>query len=70
MKLRSIICRIVSTATASAMLITGFAVMPKNNNVIETYAADVVIDTTTEYQTIRGFGGIDHPEWTGSALSL
>lgn len=29
-------------------------------------AADVcVIDTDTEYQTIRGFGGINHPEWAG-----
>lgn len=24
-----------------------------------------VIDTTAEYQTIRGFGGINHPEWIG-----
>ncbi len=70
MKLHSIICRMVSSAAASAMLITCLNVMPQKDDILETYAADaVVIDTTTEYQTIRGFGGIDHPEWTGSALS-
>lgn len=30
----------------------------------ESSAGDaVVVDTTTEYQTIRGFGGMNHPEW-------
>ena len=28
-------------------------------------ASECIIDTTTEYQTIRGFGGINHPEWIG-----
>lgn len=32
-------------------------------------ASDCVIDTATTYQTITGFGGINHPEWTGSDLS-
>lgn len=70
MKLHSIICRMVSAVTASAIIITGFAVMPQTNDVIDTYAADtVVIDTTKEYQTIRGFGGINHPEWTGQDMT-
>lgn len=32
-------------------------------------ASDCVIDTATEYQTIKGFGGMNHPEWTGSDLT-
>lgn len=71
MKIKTILGRIVSAATASAMIITGFAIMPEfDDSIIDTYGAStVVVDTTTTYQTIRGFGGIDHPEWTGSALS-
>ena len=30
-----------------------------------TLAADAVINTSKTYQTIRGFGGINHPEWIG-----
>ncbi len=71
MKIKSILERLVSAATASAMIITGFAIAPVGDQeIIDANAASaVVIDTTKEYQTIRGFGGIDHPEWTGSALS-
>ena len=66
MELKKTISRAFSAVTAAAMLITGFAVMPEDNDILETSAAErVVIDTTTEYQTIRGFGGINHPEWTG-----
>ena len=37
---------------------------------LNAFAADTaVIDTTTEYQTIRGFGGIDMQEWQGYTLS-
>ncbi len=32
-------------------------------------ASDCVIDTSVEHQTIQGFGGINHPEWTGSDLT-
>lgn len=28
-------------------------------------ASDCVINTSTTYQTIRGFGGMNHPEWVG-----
>lgn len=58
--------RIISAVTASAMLFSGFCILPEK----ESLAADlVVVDTTAEFQTIRGFGGINHPEWTGSDLS-
>lgn len=43
--------------------------MPSDSELESSAAEKVVIDTTTEYQTIRGFGGINHPEWTGSDLS-
>ncbi len=71
MKFKSVIGRMLSAVTASAMLMAGIAVYPeKENSRLEAFAADnVVIDTTTEYQTIRGFGGINLPEWQGSDLS-
>lgn len=66
MKLKSIGEKFISAITASAMIVTGFCIFPQK----ETKAADaVVIDTTTEYQTIRGFGGINHPEWTGKDMT-
>ncbi|MGN1481266.1 alpha/beta hydrolase-fold protein [Porcipelethomonas sp.] len=37
---------------------------------MEASAADnCVIDISTEYQTIKGFGGMNHPEWTGKDLT-
>lgn len=61
--------RFVSAVTVSVMLITGFAVAPFEN-ITETYAADtVMVDTTKTYQNIRGFGGINHPEWTGADMT-
>lgn len=71
MKIKYVFARLMSAATASAMIVTGFAIAPANDKaVIEANAADtVVIDTTTEYQTIRGFGGMNHPEWTGKDLT-
>lgn len=33
-------------------------------------AGDCVIDTGTTYQTIRGFGGMNHPEWVGDLTEL
>lgn len=71
MKIKLILERLTAAATASAMIATGFVIAPANDRgIIEANAADaVIIDTTTEYQLIRGFGGINHPEWTGSDLS-
>ena len=66
MKFKCIAEKCISAITASAMIVTGFCIFPQK----ETKAADaVVIDTTTEYQTIRGFGGINHPEWTGKDMT-
>ena len=66
MKFKFIAEKCISAITASAMIFTGFCIFPQK----ETKAADVVvIDTTTEYQTIRGFGGINHPEWTGQDMT-
>ena len=61
MNFKGFAVRIISSFTAAALVTTGFSMFPTT---IETYAADVVtVDTTTEYQTIRGFGGINLPEW-------
>lgn len=66
MKFKSITEKFISAITASAMLVTGFCIVPFE---VSAAAETVVIDTTTEYQTIRGFGGINHPEWTGQDLT-
>lgn len=48
--------------TASVMMLSGVSIMPT----LEASAADTcVISTATSYQTIQGFGGINHPEWIG-----
>ena len=48
--------------TAAILSVTTASIFPPKT----VSAADVcVIDTDTEYQTIRGFGGINHPEWAG-----
>lgn len=52
--------------TASVMLFSSAVQLPFQT----VSAADTcVIDTTSEYQMIRGFGGINHPEWTGQDLT-
>ncbi len=52
--------------TASVMLFSSVSQLPFQT----VSAADTcVIDTTSEYQMIRGFGGINHPEWTGQDLT-
>lgn len=66
MKLKSIGEKFISAITASAIIFTGFCIAPAE---ITVAAETVVIDTTTEYQTIRGFGGINHPEWTGQDMT-
>lgn len=69
MKIKKVASRLISAVTASAMIITGFAFAP-SENLTDTYAADnVVINTTKTYQNIRGFGGINHPEWTGADMT-
>ncbi len=39
--------------------------VPSQPETMTASAADCVIDTSVEYQTMRGFGGINHPEWVG-----
>lgn len=58
----------LSVLLAVAMLTPALAVMPETEPSV--YAADiVVVNTGKEYQTIDGFGGMNHPEWTGSDLT-
>ena len=56
----------MSVLVSSAVLFTLTAALPEQKS---NAAAEVIIDINKEYQTIRGFGGIDHPEWTGSSLT-
>jgi glucuronoarabinoxylan endo-1,4-beta-xylanase len=61
-KLKSALSVIIS----GAMLFSAASSIPT----LETSAADTcVIDTSVTYQTIKGFGGMNHPEWTGSDLT-
>jgi len=56
----------MAAVTASMMLFSTALSFPAD----EVAAADTcVIDLSTEYQFIRGFGGINHPEWTGQDLT-
>jgi len=58
---------LASGMTAAAMVFSMAAALPTMEKV---GAADTcVIDTSKEYQYIRGFGGINHPEWTGQDLT-
>ncbi len=52
--------------TAAAMLFSATAILPPEQAMA---AESCVIDTSKEYQNIRGFGGINHPEWTGQDLT-
>lgn len=68
MHFKSILKSSLSVLTAGALLITTASVMPISR--FEVLAADgCIIDTSVEYQTIDGFGGINHPEWTGKDLT-
>ena len=54
-------------AITSAVTLTCSMVPIINQNAS---AADVcVVDVSKEYQTIVGFGGINHPEWTGQDMT-
>ena len=58
----------LSVALAGAMVLSGTALIPEFD--IETQAADLcTVDISKTYQTIRGFGGINLREWTGSDLT-
>ena len=54
--------KVVSAALSSIMVLGTMSVMPAN---VTSAAVNCTIDTSKQYQTIRGFGGINHPEWAG-----
>lgn len=67
MKISSALKRVTSAATAAALFVMAFPAM-KNVGIAEAASA-VSIDTATTYQTIKGFGGINLPEWAGSDMT-
>ena len=67
MKNKKSVKRLLSLFTSSAIMFTLMPVLPEQKNVVA--ASEVVIDINKEYQIIRGFGGINHPEWTGADMT-
>ena len=58
----------LSVVLAGSMMMSGVSLMPQID--IQTEAADLcTVDISKTYQTIRGFGGINLREWTGSDLT-
>ena len=57
---------IIATALGGIMMIGSIPVVPQMDASAASIC-DINLDKT--YQTIDGFGGINHPEWTGSDLS-
>lgn len=58
--------KITAAFTASAFVLSTLSFFSKEDI---SAASECVVDTSVEYQTIRGFGGINHPEWTGQDLT-
>ena len=72
MTIKKIFTRFAAVFTASAMMASAVYIAPEcviPESVDVFAASDCVVDTTTEYQIIRGFGGINHPEWTGQDMT-
>lgn len=67
MKLSQKFKKLISATAAAALFVTSF---PAFYHYEDAAAADSVsIDTKTTYQTIKGFGGINLPEWAGSDMT-
>lgn len=67
MKLSQKFKKFISATAAAALFVTSF---PAFYHYEDAAAADSVsIDTKTTYQTIKGFGGINLPEWAGSDMT-
>lgn len=66
MRITKLFLNTVAAVTASAMLFAMTTVFPEKE---VSAASDVIIDVSKEYQTIKGFGGMNLPEWTGSDLT-
>lgn len=58
--------KLTAAFTATAFMLSTLSFFPKGN---VSAASECIIDTSIEYQTIRGFGGINHPEWTGQDMT-
>lgn len=72
MNLKKIIGRFAAVFTATTLAASAIYIAPEDiaPETFDVFAAsDCVVDTTTEYQLIRGFGGINHPEWTGKDMT-
>lgn len=63
MKIKQKFCRAAALLASGSLLLSGVGTFVPVN--ITAIAADCIIDTGTTYQNIRGFGGINHPEWAG-----
>ncbi len=59
--------KIGSSILCGALLLTGVPMIPAAETA--SAAGTCIIDTSTTYQTIRGFGGMNHPEWQGYDLT-
>ena len=71
MKLKGIKRIAVNTILSSVIALSAFqSIMFYQNNDYSAEAASICkIDDSKTYQTIRGFGGMNHPEWTGKDLT-
>ena len=68
--MKTVSLKSVTAIFTSVALLMGMAATPGVVREEKVYAAsDCVIDVSKSYQLIRGFGGINHPEWTGKDLS-
>ena len=63
MKTTNIFGKVLSAVTAATLLFSGTAVFSGTSPLEASAAGAAVIDTTDIHQTIRGFGGINLPEW-------
>lgn len=58
--------KITSVTTASLLVLSLASAVPARR---VSAASDVTINLDEEHQTITGFGGMNHPEWTGKDLT-
>lgn len=65
--IKSSVKSLIATVTAAAMTLSFTAVLPDTTKVYA--ASQCVIDSSETHQTIKGFGGINHPEWTGQDMT-
>ena len=70
MKIKEKISRLLSGAVSGAVLLSGMTVFGGSSPSIEAEAASAcTVNTNKTYQIIRGFGGMNHPEWQGYDLT-